>query len=66
MGRGDVTVFEEAKAYMIDGGWEAADDIKVAILDNTTGPTAADATTALADYTQLGSAGTYVDWCGGQ
>ena len=30
MARGDVTVFEEAKAFMIDGGWESADDIKVA------------------------------------
>lgn len=60
MARGDVTVFEEAKAYMIDGGWEAADDIKCAILDNTLAPTAADATPALGDYTQVGSGGTYV------
>lgn len=33
MAQGDVTVFDEAKAYMIDGGWEAADDIKCAILN---------------------------------
>ena len=59
MATGDVTVFEEAKAYMIDGGWEAADDIKVAILDNTTAPTASDATPALADYTEVGTAGSY-------
>ena len=59
MATGDVTVFEEAKAYMIDGGWEAADDIKCAILDNTTAPTAADATPALADYTEVGAAGSY-------
>jgi hypothetical protein len=59
MARGDVTVFEEAKAYMIDGGWEAADDIKCAVLDNTTTPTAADATPALADYTEVGAAGSY-------
>ena len=59
MARGDVTVFEEAKAYMIDGGWEAADDIKIAILDNTTPPTAADTTPALGDYTEVGTAGTY-------
>ena len=39
MARGDVTVFEEALAYMIDGGWEAADDIKCAVLDNTATPT---------------------------
>lgn len=60
MATGDVTVFDEAKAYMIDGGWEAADDIKCAILDNTTAPTAATATPALADFTEVGTAGTYV------
>jgi len=60
MAQGDVTVFDEAKAHMIDGGWESADDIKCAILDNTTAPTAADATPALGDYTEVGAAGTYV------
>jgi len=60
MATGDVTVFDEAKAYMIDGGWEAADDIKCAILDNTTAPTASDTTPALSDYTEVGTAGTYV------
>ncbi len=59
MATGDFTVFEEAKAYMIDGGFEAADDIKCAILDNTLTPTAADATPALADYTEVGAAGSY-------
>lgn len=59
MATGDVTVFEEAKAYMIDGGWEAADDMKCAILDNTTTPAAGDTTPALADYTQVGTAGSY-------
>ena len=59
MARGDYVTFEEAKAYMMDGGWEAADDIKIAILDNTTTPTASDATPALADYTEVGTAGTY-------
>lgn len=59
MATGDITWFEEAKATMLDGGWEAADDFKVALLDNTTAPTASDATPALADYTQVGAAGTY-------
>jgi len=59
MATGDVTFFNEAKAYMIDGGWEAADDMKVAILDNTTTPTAATVTPALGDFTQVGSAGSY-------
>lgn len=60
MAQGDITIFDEAKAFMIDGGWEAADDIKCAILDDTTTPAAADATPALGDYTEVGTAGTYV------
>ena len=59
MATGDLTVFDEAKAYMIDGGWESADAIKCAILDNTTAPTAGDTTPALGDYTEVGAAGTY-------
>lgn len=59
MATGDVTFFDEAKAYMQDGGWASADDMKVAILDNTTVPAAGDATPALADYTEVGAAGTY-------
>ena len=60
MAAGDLTVFEEALEYMLDGGWEAADDIKCAILDNTATPTAAFATPALADFTAVGTAGSYV------
>jgi len=59
MARGDVIVFNEAKAYMIDGGWEAADDIKCAVLDNTTTPVSGETTPALGDYTEVGAAGTY-------
>ena len=59
MARGDVTVFDEAKAYMIDGGWEAADDIKCAVLDDTVTPAAGDTTPALGDYTEVGTGGTY-------
>jgi len=59
MARGDITIFEEALAYLIDGGWEPADVIKCAVLDDTTTPTAADATPALGDYTEVGDSGTY-------
>lgn len=59
MAAGDVTVFDEAKAYMIDGGWGSSDDIKIAILDNTVAPTAGDTTPALGDYTEVGAAGSY-------
>lgn len=59
MATGDLIVFDEAKAFMIDGGWEAADDIKCAVLDNTLTPAAGDLTPALADYTEVGAAGSY-------
>lgn len=59
MAQGDVTVFNEAKAYLIDGGFEAADDIKCAICDNTTAPTAATASPTLSTFTQVTDAGTY-------
>ena len=63
MAQGDVTVFEEAKAYLIDGGWEAADVIKLAICDNTTTPTAADAVPSISggttNYTEVGASGSY-------
>ena len=60
MAQGDVVVFNEALAYLLDGGFESADDIKVAICDNTVAPTQTTATPALGDFTEVGSAGTYV------
>lgn len=60
MAQGDVVVFNEALAYLLDGGFEAADDIKVAICDNTVAPTQTTASPALGDFTQVGTAGTYV------
>lgn len=59
MAQGDVTVFEEALAYMMDGDWGSTDTLKLAILDDTTTPTASDATPALGDYTEVGTGGTY-------
>lgn len=59
MATGDVTFFQEAKAYMLDGGWEAADDMKVAILDNTSTPAAGTTTPTLGDFTEVGTAGSY-------
>ena len=60
MATGDVIVFDEALEYLLDGGFEAADDIKCAILDNTATPTAAFATPTLSDFTEVGAAGSYV------
>jgi hypothetical protein len=65
MATGDVTVFNEAKLGLVDGTHDLDTHvIKCAILDNTTAPTAADTTPALADYTQVGTGGTYT--AGGQ
>lgn len=61
MARGDLVVFEEAKAEMIEGNWASDDDFYLAICDNTTPPTAADAAPVISDYTQVGAGGTYVN-----
>ena len=62
MAQGDLVVFEEAKAYMVDGGWEPADSIKVMITSDT--PTAADPVPgrnagATTTYTEVAAGGTY-------
>lgn len=62
MARGDLLVFEEAKAYMIDGGWEPADEIWVGLVTST--PAAGDAVPAYAaggttNYTAIATAGAY-------
>lgn len=60
MATGDFTVFDEAKLALLDGTHDLdTHTFKVAILDNTTTPAAGDTTPVLADYTQVGSAGTY-------
>lgn len=61
MATGDVTVFDEAIAYMIDGGWETADILKCAIIDDTVDPTESDGPgPKLGDYTEVTAAGSYV------
>lgn len=59
MAAGTVTVFQEAKAYMIDGGWGSADVIKIALITAAVAPTAGDTTPALGDYTQVTAGGNY-------
>lgn len=60
MARGDLIVFEEAKAKMLDGDWASTDHFYCAICDDTTTPTAATATPVIGDFTQVGNGGTYV------
>lgn len=59
MARGDITLFEAFASLDYTAGWALTDDIKVAVLDNTTAPAADDATPALGDYTEVGTGGTY-------
>lgn len=60
MATGDIVVFDEAKLALLNGTHDLdTHTIKCAILDNTTTPAAGDTTPALADYTQVGAAGTY-------
>lgn len=60
MARGDVVVFNEAKAKMLKGNWADTDHFYLAVCDNTVAPTAATATPVIGDFTQVGSGGTYV------
>ena len=64
MARGDLTVFEEAKAYIIDGGWEAADQIWVGLVTNVPAVVVSDAVPAYGaggttNYTAIATAGNY-------
>lgn len=62
MARGDLTVFEEAKATIIEGGWEAADEIWIGLVTDVC--VASDAVPAYAaggttNYTAIATAGNY-------
>lgn len=59
MAAGDLVVFNEAKGFLIDGGFEATDDIKVALVTTATTPTASTATPTLSDFTQVTAGGNY-------
>lgn len=39
MAQGDLVVFEESRAVILDGNFSSTDDIKCAVLDNTATPT---------------------------
>jgi hypothetical protein len=60
MAAGDLVVFDEAKAKMIEGDWASTDEFYCAICNNTATPAAASATPVIGDFTQVGAAGTYV------
>ena len=60
MARGDIVIFQEAMAKMLDGDWASTDHLYCAICDNTVTPVAATATPVLGDFTEVGTGGTYV------
>ena len=64
MARGDLTVFEETKKFLLMGGWEAADEIWIGLVTNdpavaANADTPAYATGGNTDYTAIATAGEY-------
>jgi len=64
MAAGDLAVFEEAKAYLLDGDFGSADVVKVALVTAAVTPTSADAVPgmnagATTTYTEVTAGGGY-------
>jgi len=64
MAAGDLTVFDEAKAYMLDGDFGSTDSVKLALITSAVTPTAADAVpgmhaSATTTYTEVTAGGAY-------
>ncbi len=60
MARGDVTVFNEAKAKMLDGDWVSTDHFYCCLITNAVVPTASTVTPTKADFTEVTAGGNYV------
>ena len=60
MATGDLVVFDEAKAKMLEGDWASTDNFYCAICDDTATPAADTETPVIGDFTQVGAAGSYV------
>lgn len=59
MAAGDLVVFNEAKGFLLDGGFESADVIKVALVTSATAPTASTTSPTLSDFTEVTAGGNY-------
>lgn len=59
MARGDVVIFEEARADLISGRWSTGDNVYLAIIDDTLSPTASVATPTLDDFTEVATTTDY-------
>lgn len=60
MATGDIVFFNEAKAYMLDGGWEPADDMKVMIARNTVVPSASTSGPVYTTFTEVTTTANYI------
>lgn len=59
MARGDVTVFNEAKAKMLDGDWASTDNFYCMLITNAAAPSASTTTPTTADFTEVTAGGNY-------
>lgn len=59
MAQGDIIVFNEAKAKMVDGNWASSDTFNIALITDTTRPTAATITPVFGDFTEATPGGSY-------
>ena len=55
-----LTVFDEAKAKMVEGNWGSTDDFYCAICDDTTPPVRGFSTPVISEFSQIGTNGSYV------
>ena len=65
MALGTVTIFDDAKARMLDGDWASTDHIYCAICDDTTTPAVDDSAPNIngisgTSYTEVGASGSYI------
>ena len=64
MAQGDLLIFQEANAYMLDGNFGSTDSVQVALITNAVVPTAADSVpgmhaSATTTYTECTAGGSY-------
>lgn len=59
MAAGDLVVFNEARGFLIDGGFESTDTLKCALVTSATAPTASTASPTLSDFTEVAAGGNY-------
>jgi len=59
MAKGDVVIFEESMAKLLEGDWASTDHFYVALITDATPPTADFATPALSDFTEVTPGGEY-------